>query len=240
VLPSLRAWFGSAAHFTLPPIPEDEAAGWDFARILDSLRERVLHRLPPGTDRISGPQDPDAPLGPSDPGTLPLFHEDMLVRARRLADLSARRWRLVRDELFLAHVRDSIERSKRFVNQLWLSVAATSAAYHDGLRFADGLPLSALVEQAAIRAGASMLDQESIARVQDQRTILEAVARLDPRLGLDKLINAFEGPGPHSWRTLPSHGWSDGTNALLLFTFGPDPLEELERDVLGRPELKAK
>jgi len=240
VVPSLRSWFGSGAHITLPPIPEDGAAGSDFARRLDTLRERVLRRQVPETHRVSGTQDLGTPLGPLDPGTLPLPAVDKLVRIMRLADLSARRWRLVRDELFLAHVRDLIERRKRFVNQLWLSVAATSAAYHDGLQFADGLPLSALVEQATIRAGASMLDQESVARVQDQRSILEAVARLDPRLGLDKLINTFEGPGPHSWRTLPSHGWSDGTNALLLFTFGPDPLEELERHVLGRPELKAK
>jgi hypothetical protein len=238
VVPSLRSRFGSATHITLPPIPEDEAAGWDFARNLDTLRKRVLRRLVPTTQRVLGPEDSDVPLGPLDPETLSLTN--LLVRAQRLASLSARRWRLVRGELFLAHVRDSIERSKRFVDQLRLSVVATSAAYHDRLQFADGLPLSALVEEAATRAGASMLDQESVARVEDQRSILEAVARLDPHLGLDKLIYAFKGPGPYSWRTLPSHGWSDGTNALLLFMFGPDPLEELERRVLGRPELKAK
>jgi hypothetical protein len=119
-------------------------------------------------------------------------------------------------------------------------VAATAAAYDDGLQFTDGLPLSVLIQEAAARAGTSMLDQESVTRIKVQRTILEAVARLDPRLGLDKLIHAFDGSGPYSWVSLPRHGWEDGVNALLLFMFGPDPLEELERRVLGRPELKAK
>jgi hypothetical protein len=241
VVPSLRSWFGRALHITLPHIPDAQLAGWSFADDLDTLRERVLRRPVPFSLRVSRPQDPDGTLGPLGPG-VPTLSRDLVesVLAQRLADLSAQRWRLERDELFLAQARSMIERSKRFVDQLGLSVAATSAAYDDGLRFTDGLPLSVFVQEAAARAGASMLDQKSVAHIKVQRTILEAVARLDPRLGLDNLIHTFDGPGPYSWVSLPRHGWEDGANALLLFMFGPDPLEELERRALGRPELKAK
>jgi hypothetical protein len=233
VLPTLRARFGRGANVTLPPIPESPEQDEEFAKHLDERREKVLRQSVPPRWRIAEP----GYLGPLPPPGDP---EDIVGLGHRLADLSARRWRLGARGTFLTAARRSIER-RRYAGQLWLSLAGTLAAYQqDGLQFHDGSPLSACIEHAARRTGDSWAEPDSLDRMRETQRLLQSVARRDPKLGLDPTLSSFEGTGPFLWDSLRSDGWVSGANSLLLLAFGPEPLEELERRVLGRPELKAK
>ena len=234
VLPTLRVRFGPGADVALPYIPEDREQDEEFAESLDARRGKVLRRHVPSRRRIAGSRH----LG-TFPPPLPV-PEDIVGLGRRLADLSARRWRLAARGAFLAAARLSIER-RGFADQLRLSLAGALAAYQqENLRFQDGSPLSACIEHAAMRAGDSWADPDSVARMDEMQRLLQSVARRDTKLGLGPVLPGFEGTGPFLWASLSGDGWISGANSLLLLAFGPEPLKELERRVLGRPELKAK
>jgi hypothetical protein len=233
VLPASPKWFGRGEYVSLAGVPEAQVDSEHFAQSLDQHRQVTARRDIPPRWLVARPPE-------ADPLPIPTSGEDFVDLGHRLADLSVRRWRLAAHATFLADARHAIEQS-RFADQIRLSVAGTLAAFRGAdLYYRDGAPLTSIIERAATGAGATRADQDALDRLDEVRELLELVARRDPKSGLREPLTGFHGTGPFLWAGLPTGGWGSGVNSLLLLAFGPDPLEELERRVLGRPELKAK
>jgi hypothetical protein len=232
VLPTPRGFLSQGSYHVLPELPDEPRGASSFAEAVDAARRQTMRRgvglrtvlLPPDVDRLPSAGGEGTPLG----------------LASWLADLSVRRWRFAAHTSFLVDVRRSVERS-RFTDQVRLSLAGTLAVFWPAdLRYRDGMPLVEVARRAAESAGATRADPEASERLDGMRAVLESVIRADPKSGFRASLPLFIGTGPFLWASLPSYGWQDGSNCALLVALGPDPLEELERRVLGQPELKAK
>jgi hypothetical protein len=236
VLPASPMWFGRGEYVSHAAVPESRADALSFAKSLDRHRQVTARRAVPRRWLVARPPEAD-PLPAAESAE---SGENLVGLGRRLADLSVRRWRLAAHTTFLAGTRHAIEQT-RFADQVRLSLAGTLAVFRAGdLTYRDGAPLESVIERAATGAGATRADQDALPRLEEVHELLESVARRDPKSGLSGPLNGFLGTGPFLWAGLPPSGWAGGVNPLLLLAFGPDPLEELERRVLGRPELKAK
>jgi hypothetical protein len=219
-LPSLRTAVARDVYLSLPKVPTDAAKSQAF--YYELARQRI-HQAAHTSQRSLGPW-----LSGKVSLATPLDdHSDLLVS--RLVRLSGRRWQLVTDDPFLDQVRRAVERDPH-VDQLRLALAGTLAPFAlDGLRYRDGTSLVACMQRAVNGASASRVDPEDKDRVAELREVLGKFVYLE------YLVGDF----PYPWRKLRSSGWDSGTNALLLYALGPNPLSTLERRVLGRPELKA-
>ena len=123
------------------------------------------------------------------------------------------------------------------VDHLRLAVAGTLAVFADQeLRFSDGITLAECIWKAAIRAGVSGVDPEERDRFRENQLILRTVAEHAPS---KSFADGFREADRRRflWPSLGEAGWMTGANRLILFTLGPDPLAELERHALGRPEV---
>jgi hypothetical protein len=233
VLPQLRPLLGRGVHEAIPPLPEHASESEDFAQWLDSSRARTaaLAGLPAASPVTGSVPDGPLPVSPPDAG-MPYPY---------LEELAAHRWRLVLRSGFLSRVRDVLVETT-FVDQLRLSLGGAMAAFSfQELHFQDGSVVSDHVLRAMRHAGTTVLGNDFTREHQELETLLGVLAESDVDIrtwrDLEQRSRYRE---PWTWTSRATKRWPADESSALLFTFGPEPLEQLERRVLGLPELKAK
>lgn len=232
VLPQLRPLLGRGVHETIPPLPEHGSQPHDFERWLDASRNRMA--------ALAGVPSPRPVRGTAPDGPLPISPSDASMPYRYLEELAARRWRLALRSAFLARAR-AVLGGTTFVDQLRLSLAGAMGAFSfEELRFRDGSVVSEHVLRAMRHAGTTVLGNDFTREHQELETLLGVLSHSDADVSAWRdLEQRSRFRKPWTWTSLATKGWPADESSALLFTFGPEPLEQLERRLLGLPELKA-
>jgi hypothetical protein len=232
VLSPLRSRGWLRTYERLPPIPEEASQVEEFALWLEEARRRTAPPAQSSSTWRIADADADGPVPRHAP-------EDPLELAEYIVELSGHRWRLALRSGYLTEVRKLLGASK-FVDQLRLALAGTMAAYaSEQLRFADGSPVSEHVFRAMRHAGTTVLGNDFTRRPEDLDALLRDLSGADIDMkAWRELERRSRSRDPWTWTSRSAKGGRVDEEAVLLLVFGPEPLEQLERRVLGLPELK--